>query len=294
MALHSLVPDIKRTWLRVRVPAGTFVLVLTLGLAAVTAQQQKAPADYIIGPSDVLLVTVFGQDRLSGKFTVGSDGTFAYPYGDRVKAGGLTVQVVENSLKERLGKDYLRNPQVAVSVETYRSQSVTVAGAVNTPKTLEFTGTMSLLQAVTMAGGPRENAGTDALIVRSGNATADTGQLETTKNPNGSTQIRVDLAKLMKADPAQNIQLHSGDQVLIQVASKVFVQGKVVRVGEIDYRPGMTVNQAVTLAGGPTETGSDKRIQIHRTVNGELKKIDAKLTDEVNPGDTIVVRARFF
>jgi len=267
-------------------------LTVTLGMAALAAQQaqQKAPADYIIGPADVLSVTVFGQEKLSGKFTVGADGTFAYPYGDRVTAGGLTAQVVENDLRTRLGKDYLRNPQVAVSVETYRSQSVTVAGAVRAPRVLEFTGTMSMLQAVTMAGGPNETAGTDVLVIRSTQGGSDAGA----KNANGPPPIRVDLQKLLKADPAQNIQLHSGDQVLVQAAAKVFVQGKVVRVGEIDYRPGMTVNQALTLAGGPTELGSEKRIQIHRTVNGELKKIDVKLTDAVNPGDTIVVRPRFF
>src|SRR5262245_49347643 len=216
-------------------------LALSLGTAAL-AGQQKAPADYIIGPSDVLSVTVFGQERLSGKFTVGSDGTFAYPYGDRVKAGGLTAQVVESDLRTRLGKNYLRDPQVAVSIETYRSQSVTVAGAVRSPSVLEFKGTMSALQALTMAGGPTDKAGTDALVIRSTEG-GDTGKLETTKTANGLTQIRIDLQKLLglsgKADPTQNIQLHSGDQVLVQAAAKVFVQGKVVRVGEIDHRPGI-------------------------------------------------------
>ena len=92
----------------------------------------------------------------------------------------------------------------------------------------------------------------------------------------------------------QNIQLQSGDQVLVQPAGRVLVQGKVVKVGEIAYRRGMTVNQAVTLAGGPTETGSTSRIEIQRVVNGELKKMNAKLTDTVNPGDTIVVKAKYF
>ena len=279
----------RRTWARVC----SMALALVLADALVGAQQ-RPPVDYIIGPSDILQVTVFGQEKLSGKFTVGSDGTFAYPYGDRVRAGGLTVQVVENDLRTRLGKDYLRNPQVAVSIDTFRSQTVTVAGEVKATRVLEYTRTMSVLEALTMAGGPTDSAGTDALIIRSNDVGPDTGQLEKTKNANGSTQIRIDLPKLQGGDPAQNIQLHSGDQVLVQAAGKVFVQGKVVRVGEIPYRRGMTVNQALTLAGGPTETGSDRRVEIQRTVNGELKKIEAKLTDAVNPGDTIVVKAKFF
>src|SRR5262245_26755650 len=110
------------TWVRASFVALGLALAGTL-----VGAQQRVPADYIIGPSDILQVTVFGQEKLSGKFTVGSDGTFAYPYGDRVKAGGLTAQVVENDIRTRLGKDYLRDPRVSVSVETYRSQTVTVA-----------------------------------------------------------------------------------------------------------------------------------------------------------------------
>jgi polysaccharide biosynthesis/export protein len=286
------IPPAAALYVRVCSVALGLTLAGTLGGALATAQSRPA-ADYIIGPSDILQVTVFGQEKLSGKFTVGSDGTFAYPYGDRVKAGGLTVQVVENDIRTRLGKDYLRDPRVSVSVETFRSQTVTVAGEVRTNRVLEFTGGMSILQALTQAGGPSDSAGTDALIIRTGDA-GDTGQLEKTKNANGSTQIRIDLPKLQAGDPSQNIQLQSGDQVLVQAAGKVFVQGKVVKVGEIPYRRGMTVNQAVTLAGGPTETGSTSRIEIQRTVNGELKKVNAKLTDAVNPGDTIVVKPKYF
>jgi len=269
-------------------------LALTVMLGGALAAQSRPPADYIIGPSDILQVTVFGQEKLSGKFTVGSDGTFAYPYGDRVKAGGLTVLVVENDIRTRLGKDYLRDPRVSVSVDTFRSQSVTVAGQVRTPRVLEYQAVMSIQQALTMAGGPSDEAGTEALIIRSNDLGTDTGQLEKTKLANGATQIRVDLPKLQSGDPLQNIQLQSGDQVLVQAAGRVLVQGKVVKVGEIAYRRGMTVNQAVTLAGGPTETGSTSRIEIQRVVNGELKKMNAKLTDTVNPGDTIVVKAKYF
>jgi polysaccharide biosynthesis/export protein len=279
----------RRTVTRMCAVALAYMLDGALGTA-----EQRQSADYIIGPSDILQVTVFGQEKLSGKFTVASDGTFAYPSGDRVRAGGLTVQAVENDIRTRLAKDYLRDPKVSVIVDTVRSQFVTVAGAVRTPRMLEYTRAMSIQEALTMAGGPAESAGTEVLIIRSNNAGSDTGQLETTGLANGATQIRIDLPKLQTGDVSQNIQLQSGDQVLVQVAGKVFVQGKVVRVGEIPYRRGMTVNQAITLAGGPTEFGSTRGIEIQRTVNGELKKMKAKLTDAVNSGDTIVVKPRAF
>src|SRR4030095_11318221 len=249
MASASVLHDVTRLTL-VRICVAVLTFVLGGGLATA---QQRPPTDYIIGPSDILQVTVFDQEKLSGKFTVAADGTFEYAHGGRVRAGGLTAQVVENDIRTRLGKDYLRNPRVSIVVETHRSQSVTVAGEVRTPRVLEYTGPMFIQQALTMAGGPADSAGTEALIIRSNDA-------------GSATQILIDLPKLQTGDVSQNIQLQSGDQVLVQAAGKVFVQGKVVRVGEIPYRRGMTVNQAVTLAGGPTETGSDRRVEIQRTV----------------------------
>ena len=84
--------------------------------------------------------------------------------------------------------------------------------------------------------------------------------------------------------------MRAGDVITVPVAESVFVTGKVARPNEYGIRRDMTVNMAITLAGGFTERGSQRRIQIKRKVNGKDTTIDAKLEDMVQPGDTINVR----
>jgi polysaccharide export outer membrane protein len=58
--------------------------------------------------------------------------------------------------------------------------------------------------------------------------------------------------------------------------------------------PGMSVQQAIALAGGLNERGSDRRIKVSRLVKGKLTEISVDLEDKVQPGDTITISGRFF
>src|SRR5229473_2569632 len=102
-----------------------FVLVLAVSVQAQTKPGSQTVTDYVVGPQDILTITSYDQADLSGKFSVEADGTFTYPLIGRVKAGGLTLRALEDSLKMQL-KDggFFRNPQITVSVETYKSQKV--------------------------------------------------------------------------------------------------------------------------------------------------------------------------
>src|SRR2546427_7418035 len=115
------------------------LLALLVVSAPVPALQQSGdanpptanPIDYVVGPQDVLTITSYDQADLSGKFTIETDGTFTYPLIGRFNAGGLTLRRVEDDLKGRLRDDgYFKNPQITVSVETYRSQKIFVVGEV--------------------------------------------------------------------------------------------------------------------------------------------------------------------
>src|SRR4029077_17055542 len=119
---------------------------------------------------DVLTITVFDQQQLTGRYIVQADGTFTFPLLGRVKAGGLRGQAVENELRDRLVKGgFLKQPQVGVSVDQYRSQQIFVMGEVRQPGSLPFTGSMSIIEALARAGSTTEHAGTDAVIFRSPN-----------------------------------------------------------------------------------------------------------------------------
>ena len=95
---------------------GCLVLLLTVSRAA------AQPSSYAVGAQDVITISVFSQPDLSGKFSVDADGVFTFPLIGRVKAGGLTLREVEAELRGMLAQGYLKNPQVTVSVDQYRSQ----------------------------------------------------------------------------------------------------------------------------------------------------------------------------
>ena len=119
-----------------------------------TASAGSHGADYRIGPSDKLALTVFQVEDLSfEQIFVDASGKLQLPLVGSVQAAGLTPAELSTELERRLGERYLRNPQVSVSVLEAASQKVTVDGAVMKPGVYEMRGRTSLLQAVAMAEG---------------------------------------------------------------------------------------------------------------------------------------------
>jgi polysaccharide biosynthesis/export protein len=259
-------------------------LVVSGGLQLASAAQ----TDYLVGAQDVLTINVFGEPELSGKYTVEQDGTFTFPQIGRLKAGGLTLRAIEQEVRKQLADGFLRNPQVAVSIDNYRSQRILVLGEVRSPGEYQLNGEMTLLAALARAGSLTPTAGREAVIVRTPRKSS-----KPTEDAEPEL-IRVDLADLQGGNMTLNISLVDGDTVNIPKAQSVFVSGEVKVPGAYPVEPGMTVLQIVTLAGGLTDRGSDGRIKILRMVDGKQKEVKVKLSDGVQPGDTVVVPARFF
>lgn len=261
------------------------LLALVL-LAEIGGPLAAQNTDYVVGPQDVLTVTVFGEAELSGKYTVEQDGTFTFPQLGRVKAGGVTLRALEQELKTKLADGYLKSPQVAVSIENYRSQRILVMGEVRSPGEYQLNGEMTLLSALARAGSTVPTAGHEVTIVR---------PRKNVKPGEDPTQIiKIDLSDLQAGNMTLNIPLADGDTINIPKAQSVFVTGQVKSPGAYAIDPGATVLQVLSVAGGLTDRGSDSRIRIQRIVNGKQVEVGAKLTDKVSPGDTIIVRERFF
>src|SRR3954468_21037947 len=92
-----------------------------------------AVSSYVGGPQDQLSIVVSNEDSLTGKFRVDSDGAFHYPYLGRVTAAGRTLAQLQSDLTSMLANGYLRNPQVRVEIDQYRSRRVFVTGEVRAP-----------------------------------------------------------------------------------------------------------------------------------------------------------------
>ena len=261
------------------------------GLSPLMPTLAAAQTDYRIGAQDVLTITVYGEPDLSGKYTVEPDGTFTFPLVGRVKAIGVTMREFEQELKKQLADGFLKNPSVSITMETYRSQRILVMGEVRAPGEYLLTGDMTLLAALVRAGGTGSAASREAVIVRSARRVASSGD----GGAAGDAEIiRVDLSELQAGNMALNITLQDGDTVNVPKAQSVFVTGQVKQPGAYAVDRGTTVLQLLSLAGGLTDRGADSRIKIQRMVKGKLKEVKARLTDTVEPGDTIIVPEKFF
>ena len=107
--------------------------------------------EYQIGANDVLDITVYGEENLTQEVRVTTSGHITYPLLGRVQASGLSVTELEDSIRRALAKDYIRNPQVKVFVKEF--SNIFVFGQVKDPGPFLFKGGMTVLQAVTTAGG---------------------------------------------------------------------------------------------------------------------------------------------
>ena len=266
-------------------------LFLLLSLfAPSTAQSPPAALEYIVGTQDRLSITVVDEPTLTRVVTVGSDGSFDYPFIGQVKASGQTVRAIQQDITTRLKEKYLRNPQVAIEVEAYRSQVIYVWGQVKTPGSVTLMGNISLTEALAKAGSPTPDAGPYIEINRRPHQPAGTGGPQTAK----PVAERISMADL-QSGRAQNVLLSDGDTVFVPKAEMFFVTGFVRNGGPFLHEAGMTVSKAVSMAGGATEKGSRSRIRITRIVDGKQVVIkDVKLEDLVQPGDSVEVLPRLW
>jgi protein involved in polysaccharide export with SLBB domain len=114
-----------------------------------------ATSTYRLSPNDVLRVKVFQEDDLTTELRLGKDGSATFPLLGVINLGGRTVDEAAATIRELLGKDYLVNPQVTLSVVEYAKRRFMVLGQVQKPGSFDIPSeeSMSLLQAIAMAGG---------------------------------------------------------------------------------------------------------------------------------------------
>mgnify|MGYP001374684135 CR=1 FL=1 len=201
---------------------------------------------YIVGPGDVLRITVFEHpeltnpsgtaNELSGR-VVNGDGFVFFPFVGAVQAAGRTVQQIRATLAEGLSR-VLKNPQIDVSVLNFRSQRIVVSGEVRTPGVVPITDVApTLAEVISQAGGLTLEADLSGVSVTRGNAST-----------------AVDLySYFYNGDTAQNMRLQAGDVVNVpdRRFSKVFVLGEVGRPNSLVMPRGrLTLAEALADSGG--------------------------------------------
>jgi polysaccharide export outer membrane protein len=249
-----------------------------------------APPSYVIGPQDSIRITVFDEPELSGTYRVESDGMLMFPLVQRVPASGLTLREFQDRLTKQLAADFIRNPQVRVEIDQYKSQSVFVMGEVRTPQKVTMTGSMTLLEALAQAGSPTTTASSIVTIIhpRAANTTGAMPDPEAEKDADKSI---VDLTDLQAANA---FVLRDGDIITVPKAETFYIAGNIRNPGSYVLQAGETLEQALAVAGGLTERGTTRGVKANRLVNGKMVEVTLKLPDLIKPGDTINVPSRLF
>ena len=253
---------------------------------AVAAPPVVQPS-YQIGPQDELKITVFDADELSGSYRVDGDGFISFPLLGRIAVGGATLGETQEKLRMMLSKDYIKNPQIRVDVAEYKSQSIIVSGEVRAPAEIRVTGAMTLLRALAQAGSPLSSASSELSIARQKKGASGAPSAE------NAEVIRINWRDL-QIGKLNDVTLQDGDVIFVPKAQTFFIEGYVRNGGTFVLEPGLSVEQAIALAGGLTERGTNRGIKATRALNGKTSEVELKLSDKVQAGDVIHIKQRLF
>lgn len=274
----------------------TILMTVTL-LLALPAAAQELPmltSDAALGPGDEISVSVLEDPNINADVRLSDDGQILLKVLGKVDVSGLSAQGIEARIKSLLEANYLTKATVSVQVKELASKPISVVGAVVRPGRVTATGNITLIQAITQAGGLATNHGRDLYVLRSGE--------------NGiSEQLAISIDELLvNGNPDVNIPLAPNDLVNVTVETPVtvYVMGEVMRPGKAQFRSSQTPTllQALADAGGPTDRAG-RNVIITRQVNGRQERMVVNYRDIISgrkqdlvlqDNDTIVLEESFF
>ena len=239
----------------------------TLGAASAAVQapvdttQNTAAASYVVGPGDILEVTVLGQADVSRSTTVQPDGRFTMPLLGEVEVAGKTLAEIQHIITEALSKDFLVNPQVEVRVREYASQFALVLGEVMNPGRRALRGGTRLIDVLIESGGFRPGASGEILIQRTDGTF-----------PNGEKAVHFRLgntAGMTEKDRTNaELPLKNGDVVTAAPKYSVTVDGEVIRPGRVVIENDLTLLGVIAESGGLAKFASTKVRIIRKKTEG--------------------------
>lgn len=275
-----------------------FVLAVAICCSGGAACAQSE--SYKLQPKDELSTfSVVAKEINDKHFRVDENGEVNFPLVGRLSLAGSTVAEAESQLAIRLQK-YYREPDVALNVTSVRTQPISILGSVANPGVQQIKGPVKLIEAISLAGGLRTDAGPTVMITRP----ASSGAIDhpkAAKDSEGNSTLSVDLTELIAGRaPLDNILIVPTDVLSVPAAQVVYVVGNVKKAGgfTLNGRPNLSVIQALSLAEGLDPRAAPKRGQILRRdseheqhIAVDLKKILKGEAEDVvlRPNDVLFV-----
>jgi len=243
-------------------------------------------AGYRLGPQDQMVVRGLNGERMNETVTVAGDGSITLPLVGRISVSGKKTEEVQKDLHERL-KTFIREPNVSVSITSAQSRHISVIGAVNQAGVHVIRGCSTLIDAISQAGGLRQDAGNTIKVTR--NRTAPTGTDDdprTARTTSGYEIADIRLSDLIEARrPEANILVEADDVISVPRAQLVYVVGAVQKAGGfvLNERETLSVLQVLSLAGGLAPTPAPEKSRVIRAGgSGEKTEIAVDVRDILN------------
>ncbi len=211
--------------------------------------------DYVLGPEDILDIDVYEVEDLKRTVRISPAGFIKLPLVNNIKAAGLTVAELESEIGQKL-QQYLQEPAVTIFIKEYRSQRITVLGAVRNPQVQTVTRQKFLLDLLSLSGGLAEDAGDICYVQR------------------GSGTVIINLNELLiKGNTALNIPVFSEDVINVPKGGVVFVDGAVKGPGTFVMKGTVTLTQVIAMAKGFNDDAIKDQLKVYRNSGTEEMEI---------------------
>lgn len=242
-----------------------------------------AATEAVLGPGDVLKVSVYNNPDLTIETRVNDTGGITFPLIGPVTIGGMTVTSAEKKIGGLLESGgFLKKAQVNILITQIQNQQVSILGQVNRPGRYPIEGKRSLLDLLAMAGGISADGGDTISLIR--------------KRGDKTSKEVVDVIGLVRTGALDtDVELSANDVIYVERAPRFYIYGEVQRPGPFRLERAMTVLQALSTGGGLTPRGTERGLVIkRRDINGKQVIIDVKQDDLVQVDDVIYVKESLF
>ena len=222
--------------------------------------------DYKIGPEDLIEISVFEEEKLNKTVRVSSQGNISLPLLGVLRVKGLTSNELEKETRELLAEKYFQDPHVSVFIKEYRSQRISVIGAVDKPGPYDVTGQKTILGILGMAGGLKEEAGPLLFLIRPPQVEEEESSGGREAGEMKPSTFVIDLeALLVRGDLTLNLPVMHGDVINVPKSGKIFVGGEVKSPGGFPLQgKRVTVSQAIAMAQGLKSEAKGAEAKIFR------------------------------
>ena len=242
-----------------------------------TTDGAQAPDTYVLGEGDEVHVSIFGSSQTDIHQRIGEDGSIHPAGAARIFLKGMTLAQAREAVRKALASYYsFRTDQIAVTITTARTVSVSLYGEVKLQGGYTMSALNTAFNALAAAGGPTE-----------------IGSVRNIQRSRGGKTSRLDLYAYMTA-PNAGVQydLQNNDVFFIPVAQKVVkIEGAVYRPMRYEMVEGETLVDLIQFAGGLTDNAYREFVQIERYIGGEKKYLEFNLENVMQRSQVVPLEA---